>query len=725
MASTVLPSESLFAESLRQGQVRHALKVGLACTLATATAYYFHLRSEQLAPLFAFILFTLGMPSPRMNWLLTQIAVIIGAIGSSIIIVYFHQNLFLYLALTLCWIFSCLLLSGWLPLPATLAGMISAIGVFTFLEGNVGAALDFFQDYISNFFVGGLSVVAVHTFIWPLNTPKVFVQRLAQAYAHVEHECRKGSQWLRTGQSPPPVEAFDNWAPFRPLHQLVAPELFRGRATTSPFAGLILACRSLNLRLWFFNRAFGQVSPDAISSDTRRQLADRLDSCADQLALLVTGALNLKPVAPLDPRLLDPRLPENVALAPTDSGATDPLVAHQVHSSIFRMMLHDLATATSFHNALFTNFGHGFGGELVNLWPGPNPAGLFDVQSMRSGVKLVLILALLMLEERWLGAPGGTQVAFFATFFASTANLGRQTKTDLVDIAGLLSGFAYGLVAAFITSRLPHFSLLLALVFLGQFLADLAYQRLPRYSVAGLQAGLAIPFTFLATVGPEWGSFSMVRTRLAGLLVAGLTAVIVHAFVWPVYPMRQLRDSIAAALRSTAESLVALFSGPRAEWIGSPLQLRQAILRARDLLDDARYLPGEDHSDLTYHEVIAALQEIDANLEYIHLLIGLETEHPYRQQFFNLLADYPTAARTDLEATARQFDNPPRRDVAIHWESNASGQWDASLVGGTPPSDGSDPQRPVVIARCLDQIAAAIERISTIACAINVRRDST
>jgi hypothetical protein len=45
-----------------------------------------------------------------------------------------------------------------------------------------------------------------------------------------------------------------------------------------------------------------------------------------------------------------------------------------------------------------------------------------------------------------------------------------------------------------------------------------------------------------------------VRTRFAGLVVAGFTAVVVHAYLWPVLPMRQLRASIAAALRATAVS---------------------------------------------------------------------------------------------------------------------------------------------------------------------------
>ena len=71
-------------------------------------------------------------------------------------------------------------------------------------------------------------------------------------------------------------------------------------------------------------------------------------------------------------------------------------------------------------------------------------------------------------------------------------------------------------MAAFLTSRLPQFPLLLALVFLGEFLAILAYQTLPRYGVAGLQAGLALPFAYLASTGPEWGSFAGCGRALRG-----------------------------------------------------------------------------------------------------------------------------------------------------------------------------------------------------------------
>jgi hypothetical protein len=278
-------------------------------------------------------------------------------------------------------------------------------------------------------------------------------------------------------------------------------------------------------------------------------------------------------------------------------------------------------------------------------------------------------------------------------------------------------------VAASLTSRLPHFPLLLALVFLGQFLANLAYQRLPRYGAAGLQAGLALPFAYLATTGPEWGSFDTVRTRFWGLVVAGFTAVVVHAYLWPVLPMRQLRASIAAALRATAVSLAQLFGAPCPNWEGAPPSLGETVTRARDLLDDARYLPGPEHADPAYNGILTCLQDIDANLEKVYFLVGLEEEHPLPQRFLQVLGDYSEQARSNLEIAAQQFQRSPGRAARVQpvrWQSDASGRWE-NASHDVGPGGSIDPWRPAVIARCLDQIAQAVERISAVALEINLR----
>ncbi len=58
----------------------------------------------------------------------------------------------------------------------------------------------------------------------------------------------------------------------------------------------------------------------------------------------------------------------------------------------------------------------------------------------------------------------------------------------------------------------------------------------------------------------------------------------------------------------------------------------------------------------------------------------------------------------------------------IHWHPDASGRWE-SVPHDVDPVPGSeiDPRRPAVIAHCLDQIARAVEQISSVAWEINLR----
>jgi hypothetical protein len=112
MDSITLPTEGLYQASLHQGQVKHAVKTALTCCLATGMSYIFRLPSGQLAPVFAFLLLTAGMPSPRLNWLLALFAITVSAITSALILVAFRDALFLYLAVTLLWIFTVLLFSA-------------------------------------------------------------------------------------------------------------------------------------------------------------------------------------------------------------------------------------------------------------------------------------------------------------------------------------------------------------------------------------------------------------------------------------------------------------------------------------------------------------------------------------------------------------------------------------------------------------------------------------
>jgi hypothetical protein len=80
-------------------------------------------------------------------------------------------------------------------------------------------------------------------------------------------------------------------------------------------------------------------------------------------------------------------------------------------------------------------------------------------------------------------------------------------------------------------SRLPHFFLLLALLFLGIFLAAYLTRVGDTYSYAGLQMGLVLPLV-LVVPRPEFGSFTSVMQRLEGIVIA-VAATLLVGGLWP------------------------------------------------------------------------------------------------------------------------------------------------------------------------------------------------
>src|SRR5262249_32780678 len=153
-----------------------------------------------------------------------------------------------------------------------------------------------------------------------------------EVYAHLEQEYRHAAQRIRSGESMPPSDPPEEWAPFRRLRQLVAPELRRARDTANPFARLILACRALNLRLWFFNRAIAPVAP-SLPAEARQQMASLLDRCARHFHALLEGALHGRAGIRSD----EWRVPSDDPMA----HSSVPLLAHGIHTSILRRLVQD------------------------------------------------------------------------------------------------------------------------------------------------------------------------------------------------------------------------------------------------------------------------------------------------------------------------------------------------------------------------------------------------
>ena len=720
-AFSTAAGEAVHQEVVRQGQVKHAIKTALACCVAIYLALLCGLQSPQLAPVLAFLLMTTGMPRPGLNWLVTQLAVGISSVVCAFALVLLAHAPVLSLVATLLWIFTCILFTRWFPFAATYAALVAAIALFVAVRGSAGATLSFLVNYSLNWVVAGFSGLLVHTLLWPSNTQDLFLQRLADVYAHLEARCQGAAEQLLSGGPPLADASPHEWAPFRPLRQLIAPGAWRTGGPSNPFVEVMLASRSLDLRLWFVSQVLAPAITRSLPPEARRPLAILLQRIGGHLHQLFEGVTNRRQVAAVDRGLLGEFRALAGEIGGPQSAGQDVLLAHRAHELVLRRAVEELDTLTGAHNVLLRRLGHGPSEELISSRPVSTSAPLLDPSSIHAGVKLVIMLLLLVVEETVFRFPGGSQVAFFATFFASTSNLGRQNKTDLIGLTGLLAGFAFGLVAAFLTSHLPQAPLMLLLVFLGEFLASLAFQRVPRYAVASVQAGLALPFAYLVTRGPGFGSYEDVRVRFWGLVVAGLTAVVVHAYLWPVLPIRRLRESIATALRQTAVRLRQLFERPDASWEGPPPSLGETVLHAPELLDDARYLPGADPADTAYPRILADLQHVDANLEYVHLLLEQEADYPICECFFGAVGDYRDEAKENLDWVARQFEEPAGRAAllgALRWEPDASSRWERASLGVVALDPTAD-TRTETIARCLDQIATAIQEISGAAQEIN------
>ena len=591
--------------------------------------------------------------------------------------------------------------------------MVSAIGLFTFFTGTVGDTFTFYLAFALDWLVAGSSVVVITTLIWPHSIENVFKERLAAIYTHLEVRCRQIAEQLRASKSPLRGTSVNVPTYLPPLRQMPSLELPRGLDPSHPFARIDLAFQAMNLHLWFFQRAIAPVISATMPAETHGQLADFFSKCTEQLHALVHSCLREKPVPPVDTDLSG-----NARAAYQEADfkreTWNQLPTDGVLRANLNWLIQDLEAVTTFQNALHSKLHGEPQAYLSALKPAATGTPLIDVNSLRRSTKLAVILLICFVEQHAFGFPGGIQVAFFAVFFASVPNVGRQAKTDVLGFLGVLVAWIFAFTAVLITSKLPRFPLLLSLVFLGDFLAILAFQKRPRYGIAGLQAGLALPFAFLSSTGPDWGGFTGARTRVWGIIVAGFTALVVHTYFWPVLPMQRVRALITAALRDTAVSLRQLFND-HSTWKGSPPGLRGAITGANELLDDARYLPGSDGVDPNYFDILSCLQEIDACLQYLNLVISLAKEHPLPQRFFQVIDDYAVEAGIKLQEAVQQFQQSPPlagRFEPVRWQPDRSARWKCVFEDVVPIPDGEiDPRLLAVIARCLEQIAGAVERI--------------
>jgi uncharacterized membrane protein YccC len=171
------------------------------------------------------------------------------------------------------------------------------------------------------------------------------------------------------------------------------------------------------------------------------------------------------------------------------------------------------------------NLGIRFG--EARLWP---VRGDWLSQSLMLAVTVLLTL----LGAPALGLPP-EKAAISVLLLTVTPDLQALILKGELRITGLLLATIWALGIFLVVGMVPHFPLLAALLFLGQFVADYLTRMAGKYAYAGLQMGLVLPMVAVAP-RTEFGSLTPAVQRLEGILL-GLVASVVVAGLWPRFPL--------------------------------------------------------------------------------------------------------------------------------------------------------------------------------------------
>lgn len=164
----------------------------------------------------------------------------------------------------------------------------------------------------------------------------------------------------------------------------------------------------------------------------------------------------------------------------------------------------------------------------------PGGAPLFPLQSdrLQHSLMLVVMVLLTQLLTRWQGLPASA--ALVSVMMLTIApDLPALIRKGELRLAGALMGAAWGFGAFALLAHVPRFPLLLALLFLGMFVAAYLTRTWAGNSYAGLQMGLVLPMV-LVVPPSEFGTLASAFSRLEGILIALVVSVLVGG-VWALF----------------------------------------------------------------------------------------------------------------------------------------------------------------------------------------------
>jgi uncharacterized membrane protein YccC len=139
-----------------------------------------------------------------------------------------------------------------------------------------------------------------------------------------------------------------------------------------------------------------------------------------------------------------------------------------------------------------------------------------------------------MLIAIWFDLPTLPTMISATVLAVTTTDAIAMSEKALERSAGAILGGGYALIAMVLLVYVPDFSLLLALVFYGMFLAAYFTRAVPRFSYTFLQSGLVMPLVLIGANG-DLGSIATAIQRLFGVAVGLVSAETIYlCWPWPI-----------------------------------------------------------------------------------------------------------------------------------------------------------------------------------------------
>ena len=319
-----------------------------------------------------------------------------------------------------------------------------------------------------------------------------------------------------------------------------------------------------------------EALPDNLPIAVRDELASRLRACRQAIGSDVAPAMQDSPAAPLpfvgasngqSPAVIAARSALSALLSATSRSLTSPDKTEARHTP------RRLFVADAFNNPAHWQF------------------------ALKTTMAVMISYAIYTLLD-W----PGMRTAIVTCFFVALSSLGETVHKLLLRLSGaVIGGLISGLCIVFVLPHLTDIGQLCLLIFVVSLGAAWVATSSELLSYAGMQIAFAFFLGLLQGYAPAT-DLTVLRDRLAGILLGNIVITIIFSSFWPQSARSGIRAALAEALRAIGEVIRQPRSAEEAR-----MRTVQALARADHLhtlsLFELRMLPSHARENLSVPSV--------------------------------------------------------------------------------------------------------------------------